>query len=244
MHDKLLNEYRANRRKGCSPRIAISKARKAILEGQTTPIGYSHCYGRSEITRQPLRPSYAFVEDMAANGFRFYKHCDELARIGIKHTGWYVDEHQEEKYRGGVWLLPARNGKSIFIAGYVDPHNEGAAFIELTPIIDDEIQAAYRADSIAEREAENEREYQEVSSAHFRYNELADEIKTERRDLLDLLCELKVLRSGLPPMKENAICKALRKQVANARYAIRTLQEQRAKILSDYGHSKLWECVS
>src|SRR5690554_4252161 len=80
--------------------------------------------------------SERWCEDTAAAGLRFVGFADELVQFGaIDHKGWYTDpDGFGEVYRGAVWQLPARNGQCLYVAGFVDPCNEGAALIDFDPI--------------------------------------------------------------------------------------------------------------
>lgn len=90
-----------------------------------------------------------------APGLR-WQWCDDVAR-SIRHTGWWTDEHGDsDTVRGIVARLPHGRG---FLAGW--SMGEGmASELEYT-VYDDERDAAYAADSIAERVAERERDYQD-----------------------------------------------------------------------------------
>lgn len=90
-----------------------------------------------------------------------YQYCDDIAS-GITHSGWYTDEHGiSETIRGLVFRLPNKRG---FLVGWT--MGEGmASGIETDCIYEDEMQAAYAADSIAENIAERQREYEEARDA-------------------------------------------------------------------------------
>lgn len=81
--------------------------------------------------------------------------CDDVTSR-IAHTGWFTDEYGYDKIRGVVFRLPRSRG---FLAGWSMGRGM-ASEIDCT-IYDDEISAAYAADSMAEDAAEREREYQE-----------------------------------------------------------------------------------
>lgn len=86
-----------------------------------------------------------------------WKWCDEVDGCRVDHTGWYSDEYGDsEKIRGIVLRLPNNRG---FLAGW--SMGEGMASTVEYSIYDDEVDAAYAADSIAESTAESERDYQE-----------------------------------------------------------------------------------
>lgn len=188
----------------------------------------------SNITRQPDRPRYAWIENTRDAGLRFVDFADKIAPRSIKHTGWYTDGAGDlETLRGAVWRLNSGRG---FIAGYVDPHNEGAAFVELRPIsIDDEIGAAHAADRIAEMEAEKERDYQRAWQAGRRYEELGDDIAQARKSCLALIREA---RAACKVLSDFATIKdAIRDHVESYRADIRKARAKRAELFSDYGRA-------
>lgn len=82
--------------------------------------------------------------------------CDEVA-TSIGHRGWFTDEYGDsDKIRGIVMRLPNNRG---FIPGW--SMGDGMASECEYDVYDDEIECAYRADKLAERVAEDEREYRE-----------------------------------------------------------------------------------
>ena len=84
------------------------------------------------------------------------KWCDEVSGVRLNHTGWYCDEFGDgDKIRGLVFRLPRGRG---FLAGW--SMGEGMCGSVDYDIYDDETSAAYAADSMAEREAEDQREFE------------------------------------------------------------------------------------
>jgi len=80
--------------------------------------------------------------------------CDKVDGSRIDHTGWFTDEYGDsDKVHGFVMRLPHGRG---FIPGW-SYGNEMIAEVEYD-IYDDEAECAYRADKMAERIAESERE--------------------------------------------------------------------------------------
>lgn len=127
--------------------------------------------------------SERWCEDTENAGLRFVGFADELAPHAIKHKGWYTDPDgfDGEVYRGAVWQLPARGGQCIYVAGFADPNNEGAALIDFEPILTIS-KAAYRADDTARIHAEREREYQQEKwRAAQRVRDLLEDICDARR---------------------------------------------------------------
>lgn len=84
--------------------------------------------------------------------------CDQADGVSrsIQHKGWYCDNFQYQTIRGIVVRLPHNR----FLAGW--SMGEGMASCVDGDIYDDERSAALAADSLAERAAEDEREYREI----------------------------------------------------------------------------------
>lgn len=81
-----------------------------------------------------------------------YQWCDEITS-SIQHTGWFIDDIQSDKIRGIVLRLNHGRG---FLAGW--SMGAGMASVLSVDIYDDELSAAYAADSMAEYAAEAELE--------------------------------------------------------------------------------------
>jgi hypothetical protein len=182
---KLSDSYRHHRSLGFRAADAIIRARRDLAAGKVR-------YGptRHHISYGPQMAAHGerhcrWIENVT-DGLRFAGHADELAQL--RHNGWYLDDCGGETVRGGVWQLPGRHGEPVFVAGYVDPWNDDSAFISFH-VYDDKTEAAYAADWIAERMAEQERDYQRAASAGFEHADLEAEIADRRRALLDLLAE-------------------------------------------------------
>jgi hypothetical protein len=180
-----------------------------------------------------------WVEDPTACGLRLAGHADELARLD--HTGWFVDDFQGETVRGVVYRLPSRKGVLRLVAGYADPFNDGPACLDFSETFDDEREAAWRADRIAERMAETEREYQATTSARLEHDELAETIAATRRDALALIREIKSGKEHLCDAPR--IVAALRDRLASMLDEIRESRERRAELASDFDHLPAWQDV-
>lgn len=89
--------------------------------------------------------------------------CDEVIRI--EHTGWYCDEQQDDKIRG----LVVRLTHGRYLIGW--SMGEGMASEIDGYIYTDARSAALAADSMAERAAEREREYQDAEYERIRIEE-------------------------------------------------------------------------
>lgn len=179
------------------------------------------------------RTSERWCEDTVDAGLRFVGFADELAPRSIQHKGWYTHPYDSgEVYRGAVWQLPARNGECLYVAGFVDPYNEGAALIDFDTIRgepdndDIKAKAAYRADAIARIHAEHEREYQEKWEAARRVRDLLEDICDARRQHTALI------RAIWTGERDDAIGARLR---AACRDSVRRARREIADILAAYG---------
>lgn len=94
------------------------------------------------------------------NGLRRVEYADDISGAGIHHTGWFCDEFGDQTIRGIVVRLT--HGRML--AGWSIGEGMCAAIdcdeIFTDEIFTDEIEAARRADGLAESAADAEREYQ------------------------------------------------------------------------------------
>lgn len=145
----------------------------------------------------------------------------------VDHTGWFNDNFQDETICGRVYQLPARDGKPVYLPAVSDPNND-AAIIDFHGATDDLREAIYAADSMAERMAEDERRYQAEESAKQRIEEIDEEIKTTRADLLTLIRELRAncdKLSGLASVRA-----VIREHIQSVRAQCDALAEEREKV--------------
>lgn len=161
------------------------------------------------------------------SGLREYKFADEV--LGLRHEGWYYDSCCGSTYRGQVWRLPARDGVERFLAGYVDADGD-RAIIE-PEAFDDERDAARRADHMAERDAEEEREHDErwaeANNANDDREAAREELKAARAEARRMVAALREQRAqgSIVP----ALCDVLRAKVAECRETMREALETIAK---------------
>jgi len=97
------------------------------------------------------------------------------------------------------------------------------------------MEACRDADSIAEREAEKEREYQHCWSLGNQYGDARDSVAADRKEALKLIAEIKAARN-LDLFRETAdssVCRALRAAVSRLRSDIADARETMATILND-----------
>lgn len=133
-------------RKSLSARLAEFKQRKPKVCGPY-------------MTAPPVNTKGAFfyLESDFMPGMR-WQYCDEISNgFGsvINHKGWFCDEFEDETIRGIVMRLPSDRG---FIVGWT-MGEDMASELDTGSVYDDEISAAYAADSMAQYVAEKERDY-------------------------------------------------------------------------------------
>lgn len=124
------------------------------------------------------------------------------AIVPLDHTGWFADPYQDETYTGQVWQLPHQR----FIAGYTEA-DAGYTVLCGNPItiFDNKEDAAYAADKLAERMAEEAREECERDEARQRIEDACDDLRAQLPGIRTAVHELcAALREG-PPPKARAI---------------------------------------
>lgn len=94
------------------------------------------------------------------------RYCDEINH-SIRHTGWYCDEFGDTNIRGIVARLPHGRG---FLAGW-SMGQQMISTLDRSTIYDDEMEASRAADDMAERAAENQREFEESENERIRNEE-------------------------------------------------------------------------
>lgn len=184
-----------------------------------------------------------WVELPATCGLRFVGYASDI--VTRLPTGYYLDAFCElETVRGVVYQLPARNGVARFVAGIDDPYNTaaddgGAAYISLeiyesepcrdawetdAADLDACRDAASAADGIAERYAEDAREYDTAWQAGNQARDKSEEIRTLKAELRETLRERRELK------EDPARGKALSIVELAAWCAIDNIQQARTEI--------------
>jgi hypothetical protein len=178
----------------------------------------------------------------ASCGLRLVGYADEITKAegnwrSIDHKGWYITEDGcgGETYRGIVYQLPSR-GEPQYVYGYADPNNDDCALL-CFDVETDKMDAARAADLFAEIFAREARDYDRAWQAGRRYEDLAEEVKTTRKEALALCAEIREARkTGVQsPQSTPSICAALRDKVLSLYRSIQKMREERAKLLDDYG---------
>lgn len=179
--------YRQARARGLAAHAALAAARrhitgpladyeKAMTLWKAEPDKRRYAPGGS--ANRPKFPTFCRApEPSPVSGLRACGFVDELFPSMADHRGWFTDTNEDSVYRGQVWKLPARAGKCVYIAGYVEcdsghvvleTYDDGS--IELFTgdnpgygqgTSDALRDAARAANGLAKRNAEREREYSE-----------------------------------------------------------------------------------
>jgi hypothetical protein len=170
----------------------------------------------------------------------------------------WCDTFQDSTVRGVVYQLPARNGRPLYLSGYDNADNGaaadagGPAAVDFGTIwegaeggaggpydTDSEIrEAAYHADKLAERTAEEAREYDTAWQAGSQWAARGEEVTAARRELLELLAYRRAARTaGDYP----SICATIIGHVRSLLDTISTARAERAKLAAgDYSKRDLY----
>lgn len=197
--------------------------------------------------------SLRWIESTEAAGLRFVGWSDDIAPRAVCHTGWHCDDEGRETLRGGVWQLPAKDGRARLLYGYAEfegrrEMNEGSAavcvsHVELAERDDGTAlpgeaarDCAIWADGLAETAAEERRDYAESYQAGREAAELDNEAAEARAELLPLLAELRAERKA-GGLERPAICAALRRNVDSL---LETISAKRAARDSAWAACPSW----
>ena len=223
-------EYSKQRKRGVKPAIAKIRALEAQDKQRESNIkngydpeyfifgGYDkpHIYSKSYIYNPPWENTQnRWIENTELAGLR---------QTSLKCDGWYVDDYGDI-VQAAVWQLPGRNGKPIFVSGYKDFYNEGAALIDFDCFIDDERGAINRANGMAENYADQQREHNAAYQREQEIDELKSNISSELKRGIAIIQDAKRIRK--------ALCEttALRDMLSNALFELRSdIAEMRTKI--------------
>ncbi|CAB4162060.1 hypothetical protein UFOVP786_23 [uncultured Caudovirales phage] len=184
LNDTQLRVYRSHRAQGRSVPTALHLTRLPVTNpnlGKRRPYVSGHA-GRNDDTR------IQYWDHKDSVPFRFIGYVDEIRR-SIDHQGWYCDQFQDRTLRGVVYQLPARNGVPQYLSGYQESDNDSVV-LYLDSFEAEPAEAAYRADRIAERWAESEREYQEAWFAGSQAGEAVREALDALRDEVSRIVQI------------------------------------------------------
>ncbi len=188
---------------------------------------------------------YRWVEH-PSSGLRFVGKAHEIRGSGdgnmpyfdrslVEHNGWYTDNYQNETVWGEVYQLPARDGKSIYVPSVSDPNNDGAC-IDFRAGTEDLTDAIRWSDSMAEKWAEEEREYQAKDAAETRKEEIKAEITQLYADFKALARETRANCKELTGMP--AVIQLIREEYRRVKCEVRSLRKECKKLDDNY-----WDAV-
>lgn len=229
--------------------VALELARRDVAAGNSLyPMSWKPYVAAGKSNKDGER----WVEDPSRIGLRLVGYVDaDTPRGNIwndsDRNGWYADSFQDATMRGVVYQLPGRNGECRFVAGYQESDSDGCV-IDFSTIyseksaqwyesscyrgwtwetdskdIESARDAARAADSMAQRAAEESREYDTAWQAGSHAAMERDDAQAVRRDFLELIQEIKA--TDYPP----ATCKALRERAIGL---VEAWREAKARIVT------------
>lgn len=184
---------------------------------------------------KPFDGAARYVEN-PSEGLRLVGYADKVASR-IRHEGWFTDEFQDNKFRGVVYRLPARNGKSLFIAGYEEEESDRTV-LDFSTIHDCEIAAAHAGDSMAQSDAEKQRESNEAYLAGSQFYNCGIDLENGRQEVKQYIAALRESKPHSGAIGETAketIRKALHSEIKKALADMNRARIARAKLLEEYG---------
>lgn len=248
------SHYRYYRNARKMPASAALAAAKALPATYCKGFEWYGSTGNVGAAREEAGESLRWVEDTRAAGLRFVGWSDELG--AASHSGWFTDEFEERRLRGGVWQTPGSKGVSRLLYGYAEfegrdvETNPGSACLCVSDVVRQPMRdetdgdlsgsegardAARWGDSMAESVAEDERDYQETYRRGEAAAEAHDAAIEARRELLPLLAEMRPLRrGGYTPLSPAArVCGILMGKVESLLETISTKREARDSAWGD-----------
>lgn len=261
MTDKnLLTAYRYHRQHNKTATRALELARLDATNGKTRYWSKPFNQRKNENFKGYGTDAMQWIERPSDLGLRFVGYADELANLN--HKGWFADTHKDSTIRGVVYQLPAHNGHAIFVSGYDNAINgeaesDGPAAIDFGTIwhgdesdndyypsnrlsSDTKRDAVNHANSLAESQAEEEREYSQAWQAGKIWAETQEEIKQERQAALALLADRRAAK--LAGLTEYAsICAMVTHAVETSRREISELRDKCGELANgDYSSGGLY----
>ena len=158
--------------------------------------------------------------------------------------GYYVDTFEHETTTPVVYQLTGRDGAPRYIAGGHDPFNgdkdgRGAAYLELESY-PDLIAACNAAQCIAERYAEEARDYDSAWQNGARAGEAIAEAAEQRKEALELCAERRALRAIVQPAQFPAACTALANDIRELWRDSRRAIRKAAKLREETESAARW----
>lgn len=189
-----------------------------------------------EWTPDGTRDRWRWVEN-ASHGLRVVGPVHDIQPEGcyrrpVDHNGWYLDPFgYGETVHGAVLQLPARAGVVRYVPAIADPFNNDCYCCDFRNVTDDLRTAIYAADSMAERYAEREREYQLMEYAKLRAEELREEAKELRAKHSATVADMRALRELAPDAP--TACTVLRESLRAMRKRAREALKKAARLADE-----------
>lgn len=196
---------------------------------------------RPEWSPKWSRDRYRWVEN-ASRGLRVAGYVDEITppdwagrRPMVDHKGWFLDDEIldcREIARGVVLRLP--HGR--LVPAVEDPNNPDCYIVCFGDATEDMRDVIRRADNMAKRYAEAERDYRTRDRAEMALSDTRERIGQARAEVHALAREMRELRD----LRTDApnICAVLRQRIASTRREVRNCVK-RIKELRDNPYSIL-----
>jgi hypothetical protein len=134
---------------------------KGTLQDRKERYAYTGGY---QVAPEPNAPNAFFYHGSDFMPGLRWEWCDRVRGVGIDHTGWFTDDQEDQKIRGLVFRLPKSRGFLIgwaYCEGNDDTASQMAGELSTRAVYTDIQRAAWAADKLADRIAEDEREYNE-----------------------------------------------------------------------------------
>lgn len=221
----------------------VAKALKAASAARVYGPDRIHASTFPAATRQQEGTWY--VGDPVAAGLRevgtVRVDTHDFERSG-RPNGWYCDEFGGSTMVGVVFQLTGKHGRARYVPGYRTSDDERGATVDFDDVHESEPyagaedsdaqrDAAGRADDMARKEAEQEREYQTAWQAGSRWASLAEEIAGTRKTALRLLREFRTARKTLDGLANvETLCDAIREKISDAREEMRDAREEQREL--------------
>lgn len=147
----------------------------------------------------------------------------------VNHTGWFTDIYQDgETVCGEVYQLPARNGQSLYVPAVSDAYGNEGSILDFHSITDDLKDAVRWSDSMAERIAEDDREFSLKANVEDRIEQIDEQVKSKRAEFLALAKEIRANCDKVSGLK--FVRKAIRDSAQAMRQEIRKLTKEKQKL--------------
>jgi|CXWL01.1.fsa_nt_gi hypothetical protein len=159
---------------------------------------YASLLGEAYCTYSPDNGGVFYADSKALDHLRTAP--DERSRR-YQDIGYYCDEYQDSIATGRAVQLPSRKGAPVFLA-YVQFSGSDGITIDADTYA--EAADAWRAaDSLAERIAEKEREYQAISGEAFRISEQNEQDRGKMAECRAKVSKTLAILRELPPASPN-----------------------------------------